>query len=58
MFCFPAALQTGEAGVAVEYMVALANEMNASAWFCLPKTAAAEDDYIRQLATLVHTNLR
>ena len=32
--------QAGERGVAVEYMVALANVLNASAWFCMPRSSA------------------
>lgn len=32
--------QAGPRGVAVEYMVALANALNASAWFCMPRSNA------------------
>ena len=39
----PASLtQAGPRGVALEYMVALANMLNASAWFCMPRSNAMD----------------
>ena len=39
----PASLtQAGPRGVALEYMVALANTLNASAWFCMPRSNAMD----------------
>ena len=39
----PASLsQAGLRGVALEYMVSLANALNASAWFCMPRSSAME----------------
>lgn len=35
--------QAGPRGVALEYMVALANRLNASAWFCMPRSNAMKD---------------
>ena len=42
-------------GVPVEVMVALANQLRADPWFCVPHQAS--DDYVRQLATLLHARL-
>ena len=42
-------------GVAVEYMVELANELRVDPWFCMPH--AATDDYVTQFATLVRDQL-
>ncbi|MCA9264282.1 MAG: hypothetical protein KDA60_10560 [Planctomycetales bacterium] len=50
------ARQTGDNGVAVEYMIALANELDQDAWICLPMRA--DDEYVRQLAILVRDGLR
>jgi hypothetical protein len=36
--------QAGPRGVALEYMVALANTLNASAWFCMPRSNAMDPD--------------
>ena len=50
------ARQTGDGrGVAIEYMVELANEVDADPWFNMP--FAADDDYIRNYATLVLNSL-
>ncbi len=42
-------------GVAPEHMIALANELHADPWFCMPHLAT--DDYVRQFATLVRDTL-
>lgn len=42
-------------GVAIEYMVELANELAADPWFCIPHTA--DDDYVRRFATYVRDTL-
>jgi hypothetical protein len=42
-------------GVAVEYMVALCNQIGADAWFCMPHLA--NDAYVEQFATYVRNNL-
>ena len=47
--------QWHEFGVPVEILVALANRLNTDAWFNMPHLA--DDDYIRQFATMVHANL-
>lgn len=47
--------QTREEGVAVEYLVDLANALQADAWFCVPHLA--DDDWVTQLATLVRDRL-
>jgi hypothetical protein len=49
------ATQVAEAGVAPEYMVALANATRANPWFTLP--VGATDMYIYQFAALVHHTL-
>ena len=65
------ATQAGSRGVAVEYMVALANALNASAWFCMPRSNAMQDEPmnhpnrpgeadeadLQAFASFVHTNL-
>jgi len=43
------------AGVAVEYMIDLANTQRAHPWICVPHRA--DDDYVRQLARLVRDRL-
>lgn len=43
-------------GCAVEYMVDLCNTLNADPWFCMPHLA--DEDYIRQFATLVKNTLK
>ena len=45
----------GDDGVALEYMVDLANETGVDPWFCMPWNA--DDDYIRRFATYVRDNL-
>jgi hypothetical protein len=47
--------QAGGDGVAIEYMIALANELGADPWFCMPHMA--DDDYIRRYAQLVRDRL-
>ncbi|MFZ4734244.1 MAG: FG-GAP repeat domain-containing protein, partial [Pirellulales bacterium] len=42
-------------GMALEYMVALANELDADPWFNMPH--AADDDFVRRFATYVHEHL-
>ena len=42
-------------GVALEYMIQLANTVHADPWFTIPHQAT--DDYVRQFATLVHDRL-
>ena len=42
-------------GVAHEYLVALANEVGADPWLCMPP--AADDDYVRRYATYVRDHL-
>lgn len=42
-------------GVAVEYLVQLANTLHADAWFNMPHLAS--DDFVRQFATLVRDQL-
>lgn len=42
-------------GVACEYMIKLCNQLGADPWICVPH--AADDDYIKQLATLVKGSL-
>ncbi|MBU6277072.1 MAG: VCBS repeat-containing protein [Planctomycetes bacterium] len=39
-------------GMALEYMVQLANDLDADAWFNMPH--AADDDFVRRFATYVH----
>jgi hypothetical protein len=48
--------QSGHRGASFEYAIALANELNADAWVCVPH--AASDDYIRQLARLWRDGLK
>ena len=43
-------------GASVEYMVALANQVNADPWFTLP--LQADEEYYRSFATYVRDNLR
>lgn len=42
-------------GAPLEVMIALANKLHADPWFCLPHMAT--DDYVRQFATLVKSQL-
>ena len=47
--------QAGEFGMAVEYMVELANTTKKAPWFCLPHLAT--DDFVREFARYVAQNL-
>ena len=49
------AVYTTERGVPVERMIDLANVLQAEPWFCIPHQA--DDDYVRQFATLVKARL-
>lgn len=42
-------------GVALEYMIDLANRLHADAWFSVPH--AADDDYVRNMARLIRDTL-
>jgi hypothetical protein len=42
-------------GVALEHMLDLCNELRADPWFCIPHVA--DDDYVRNFATLVRDSL-
>ncbi len=48
--------QGANKGVCVEYCVELANTLKVDPWFCLPHLA--DDDYVRQFATLVKKQLK
>jgi hypothetical protein len=48
--------QGGEAGVALEYLIQLANTLDADPWFCLPHQAT--DDYVRRFAEMVKARLQ
>ena len=43
--------QSGEAGVALEYMIQLCNNLDVDPWFSIPHLA--DDDYVRRFATMV-----
>jgi len=47
--------QSGEAGVALELMIQLANTLHADPWFCMPHLA--DDDFVTQFATMVRDQL-
>jgi len=47
--------QATHKGVALEYMIELANSLNISPWFCMPHQAS--DDYIIQFARMVKKQL-
>ncbi len=49
------AFQSTAKGVALEYMVDLANRTQADPWFCIPHLAT--DDYVREFALLVRARL-
>ncbi len=49
------ARQTGDNGVAYEFMIQLANAVGADAWISVP--FAADDEYVEALAKLVRDNL-
>jgi hypothetical protein len=48
--------QGSRRGVALEYMIQLANTLNADPWFCMPHLAT--DDYVRKFAQMVKRQLR
>jgi len=48
--------QGGRDGVALEYMIQLANTLDADPWFCMPHLAT--DDYIREFAKMVKRQLK
>jgi hypothetical protein len=48
--------QGGRGGVALEYMIQLANTLNADPWFCMPHLAT--DDYILEFAKIVKQQLK
>jgi hypothetical protein len=48
--------QGTEAGVALEYLIQLANTLDADPWFCMPHQAT--DDYIRRFAETVKAGLK
>lgn len=48
--------QGTDIGVALEYMIELANTLNADPWFCMPHLAT--DDYVRQFAQMVKKQLK
>ena len=47
--------QTGSSGVALEYMIDLANRLNSDPWFNMPHQSS--DDFVRQFARLVKDRL-
>lgn len=49
------ARQAGAKGVALEYLIQLANTLKIDPWFTIP--AKASDDYVRQFATMVRDRL-
>lgn len=48
--------QGDEAGVALEYLIKLANTLEADPWFCMPHRAT--DDYVRSFAEMVKAELK
>ena len=50
------ATQASSKGVALEYMIEMANTVGANAWFNVPQTAT--DDYVTQMAQLIRDQLR
>ena len=50
-----ASTQAVPSGVALEYMIQLANTLHAEPWFTIP--ARASDDFVRQFATMVRDKL-
>ena len=51
----PGMNQGGSRGVAFEYMIDLANRLDADAWFCLPHRA--DDQFVEELAKLIKGRL-
>jgi hypothetical protein len=52
----PNQTQGGERGVAYEYMIDLANRLDADPWICVPHRA--DDGYVEALAQLIKTRLK
>lgn len=52
----PSQTQGGERGVAYEYMLELANRLDADPWICVPHRA--DDQYIESLAQLIKSRLK
>jgi hypothetical protein len=52
----PIQTQGGSGGVALEYMIQLANTLDADPWFCMPHLAT--DDYVREFAKMVKRQLK
>lgn len=50
-----AATQSNDNGVALEYMIQLANQLKVEPWFTMPHQAS--DDYVRQFAKMVRDRL-
>ncbi len=48
--------QLTERGVAIEFIIDLANRAGLPPWFCVPHLA--DDDYVRRFARMIHENLR
>jgi len=48
--------QGSRRGIALEYMIQLANTLNADPWFCMPHLAT--DDYVRKFAQMVKQQLK
>jgi len=48
--------QGTDKGVTLEYMIQLANTLNADPWFCMPHQAT--DDYVRRFAEMVKQQLK
>lgn len=48
-------ITANQSGACYEMLIAMANELNSSPWFCIPHMAT--DDFVTRLATLVKTNL-
>ena len=48
--------QGGRGGVALEYMIQLANTLDADPWFCMPHLAT--DDYVHKFAKMVKQQLK
>ena len=48
--------QGSDAGVALEYLIELANTLDADPWFCMPHLAT--DDYIRNFARMARARLK
>lgn len=51
----PEDANTTSKGMPLEWMIDLANELDADPWFCIPHLA--DDEYVRQFAKMVHERL-